>query len=495
MFFRKEEKVFSLSGTSSIVPTQDISRLWSEFYAYLLVSGFYLEGDPCGRDALNIVRGNMSEPGFRFTEGAYNPKLGTMLANGLRQRFLALMNHQDTSTQEKGLLSDIGGMFANDRSFYKLSATDLYGVALKRNFGPDDLVIAHYVAHTFGQTNFLPDATLPRLYLSLFGNIHLSHDDKILVTAPELLFGSKFGDVPTTVTALWSHMSSLTSGLMEFDYPGNLMADMLGSFMFIANNDCDQPVLTVPRMAATLYMEGITSVKRGDSYSIPARFYQMFLYGHFGNIDISRKVLFTGVLDLMVKKTGDTRRDHLFPFGSVYNKLNDSSRVYGREPRRSYILEYAIEALDSTPPSDDAEDQPPQDDDIPASNETNTHSSPASPEEKSGTTQEPSTADGGFDPSVQHPTTPIGGLVEDEDTIDLISFDKTGEGVNEDLYRRAVIALNDRLSSDDSINVAADVKDALNHWVNGYIYRAAISVTKEKIASLGLQDYLKTVSI
>jgi hypothetical protein len=85
--------------------------------------------------------------------------------------------------------------------------------------------------------------------------------------------------------------------------------------------------------------------------------------------------------------------------------------------------------------------------------------------------------------------------MDDEDTIGLISFDKTGEGVNEDLYRMAVVALNDRFKSDDSISIAADVKDALNFWVNGYLYRTAIAATKERIVSLKLQSFLKDVSI
>lgn len=481
MFFQKDEKVFSLSGTSSIVLTHDISRVWSEFYAYLLVAGLYLEGEPNGENMLSITPTLISDQGFRFSDGAYNPKIGNMISTGLAQRFNVLLNHRDLTPKEKNLLGDLNGLFVPAiKSYYNLSAKDIYSVAVSRNFSKDDLVIAHYVAQTFGQTDFLSEASLPRLYLSLFGNIHLSKEDMVTVSKPSLLFASMLEKEKIRVTALWSLLSTMTDGLTEFDYPGNVVVDMLSTFMFITNNFDSQKNLTVPQVAVSLYMETMLGGRVGYRGSMSSRFYQVFLYKHQGDIDISRKALLNVLLDLMVKKMGDTCRDHMFPSGSIYRKLVDMRRVYGREPRRSYILDYALEALDDTPLEDNGEE------DIP----------PTSPptEKLEDTKPVPSTEPGGFDPSVSHPSSPLEEL-DTEDTIDLISFDKSGEGVNEDLYRMAVVALNDRLKSDSSISVAADVKDALNFWVNGYMYRAAISATKEKIVSLKLQSFLKNVSI
>jgi hypothetical protein len=489
MFFRKDEKVFSLSGTSSIVLTHDISRLWSEFYSYLLIAGFYQEGEPCGEDSFRIRTTLISDPQFQFTDAAYDPKIGKMIAVGLTSRFNALVNHRDVTDSERNLLGDLNGLFSPEtKTYYRLSAEQIHAVAIARNFVNDDLAIAHYVAQTYGQVDFLNDATLPRLYISLFGNIHLSNDDKILVTKPSLIYNS-LGEDRIHVTALWSFFSTLTEGLSEFDYPANVMCDMLSSFLFVSNNSDAQKNLTVPKVAASLYMESLTGVSVVSRNALPARFYQVFLYGHQGNIDISRKALLNVLLDVMVKKMGDTRRSHMFPSGSIYRKLGEMQRVYGREPRRSYILDYALEALDEIPslkedPADSAE--PVEEEDNP--------STPTPLDKDEDTKRLPSTKSGGFDPSVSHPSSPLE-VMDDEDTIGLISFDKTGEGVNEDLYRMAVVALNDRFKSDDSISVAADVKDALNFWVNGYLYRTAISATKERIVSLKLQVFLKNISI
>lgn len=492
MFFKKDEKVFSLSGTSSIVLTHDISRLWSEFYSYLLIAGFYREGEPCGEDRLSIRPTLISDSQFAFTEAAYNPKLGKLITTGLTQRFHALLNHSDLTESERNLLGDLNGLFSPEiKSYYKLSANQIHSVALARNFSTNDAVIAHYVAQTYGQVDFLSETELPRLYISLFGNIHLSSEDTIKVTAPALLYAS-ISEEHTRVTALWSFLSTLIDGLSEFEYPGNVLSDMFGSFLFITNTSDWQKNLTIPKVSASLYMEALLGGNVARSGSVPARFYQMFLYGHQGNIDISRRVLLNVLLDLMVKKVGNTHRSHMFPSGSIYRKLSDTSRIYGREPRRSFILDYALEALDETPSLKDDVAEPT--DSLKDKESGDSSDTPLPDDEDEGTTRLPSTESGGFDPSVSRPTSPLAELSA-EDTIGLISFDKTGEGVDEDLYRMAVVALNDRFKSDSSISVAADVKDALNFWVNGYLYRTAISATKEQIVSLKLQKFLKTVSI
>lgn len=493
MFFKKDEKVFSLSGTADTVLMYDISRLWSEFFSYLLVAGFYREGEPTGEGSVHLVMSPIGNPRFALMPAAYAGNLGYLLAKGLHKRFQGLLNHNDLTPKERNLLGDLNGLFDDAKpSFYQLSAKDIYAVAKERNFSENDLVIAHYVAQTFGQKDFLSEATLPNLYLSMFGNIHLSREEEVVVKAPELIYGSKT-EGESTVTALWSFLSTQIDSLAEYDYPGNRLVDKLSNYMFVANDGGDQKSISAPRRAASLYMTAMTNIDTNSGGSLSSRFYQMFLYGDMGNISIARYGVFSTLLDLMVKKMGQTRRDHLFPFGSIYNKFQDSSRIYGKEPRRSYLLDYALEALDENPETTDDSEKPEKpivdgsDGDLPST--TQTPDAPEDPVEA-----DPSVEDGGFDPS--SPTPPKVGPVmgEEENTIGLISFDKTGEGVDEDLYRSAVVALNDRLKSDDSIPVAAEVKDALNFWVNGYLYRTAISATKEQIASLGLKSYLKNVS-
>lgn len=503
MYFRKDEKVFSLGGTSGVILRTDIRSLWSEFFCYLLVSGFYLEGESDQDASVHLWMKSISDERFGFGEGCYNSKIGRLLSRGLRDRFIALRAHYDLKDNERDLLADLDGIFADNAATYSyLSGKKILGVAITRELSQDMITVANYVAVTFGQRDFPSETMLPRLYLSMFGNIHLSKEDSLKVSAPELIFGSrtKRGD---KVTALWSFLSSQIDSLAEFYNPGSVVCEMLQTYSFLASTDEWDKVVTMPRASAALYLQ---SVMNGDkpslglnTISITSRFYQHFLYGKIGTIKIIRQPLFTYILNLMVKKKGkDTPLDHIFPYTTIYRRLMESSTIYGKEPRRSAILDYALEALDSDLESADSEKTSSEDEieEEITTDEVDTSENESDdlviPEEDP--TMDPSTEDGGFDPSMPPPAIPAAAPVMDEDTIDLISFDKTGEGVDEDLYRSAVIALNDRLKSDDSVPVSADVKEALNYWVNGFLYRTAITATKDQIASLGLQQYLKCVS-
>lgn len=484
MIFRKDERVFSLGATSDVMLTHDISRLWYEFYSYLLVAGFYQEGEPDVKSGIVRHMTMISDPDFGFTEACYAPQLGRMLSRGLQQRFIALMNHKDLTAEEQDLLGDMNGLFAHEYATYKkLSAKKIYGVAEKRDLDEAYKAIAHHVAMTFGQQDYLSEAEVPRLYISMFGNIHLCADDKVLVTAPLMPYGS-IAETGHRVTALWAFLSTQLDTLTAFEVPGEVLGDMLGSYAFLANTQDWQKTISVPRLANALRIRMISAIDQHPRH-IASYFYQKFLYGHVGNIDISRSALLSILLDHMVKKMGQTRHDHMFASGSLYNRLVTSQRLHDKEPRRNYMLDYALEALDEIPEETEESDE--LEDSI-------DDSQPKAEASKEQTVRDPSTATGGYDPSAPTPPGPAAETEDEEDTIGLISFDKTGEGVDEDLYRSAVVALNDRLKNDDTLKVTADVKDALNYWVNGYLYLTAISATKEQIASLGLQSYLKNVS-
>jgi hypothetical protein len=188
----------------------------------------------------------------------------------------------------------------------------------------------------------------------------------------------------------------------------------------------------------------------------------------------------------MVKMMGEVHLSCIVPPTSIYQKILTSSVIRRREHKRSVLLNYALEALDSdTETSGDEKDSSMDSEVDPSEDTTDDISS------KKKVQTDPSVEDGGNDPTLPDPAVPAVSPGMTEDTIELISFNKTGEGLEEDLYRSAVVVLNDKLKSDDEIAIDAEVKDALDHWVNGYLYRAAISVTKERIKRFGLQKYLK----
>lgn len=488
MFFKKDEKVFSLSGTSDVVRRGDIQSLWGEFFAYLLLAGFYRESEAEGEGSIGLNMEKLSSDRFRLLEAGYNPQIGDLIAKGLHQRFVALKASPDINDGELNILEDLDGIFlSTDQTYLSLSAKKLLWIAISRNLPDDYVTIAHYAAVTFGQKDFPSEAQLPRLYISIFGNIHLSREFSFKITAPTLIYGSKTED-GFVVTALWSFLSSQLDAFAELECAGYEITEQLSLMSFLASTWRWDREVSIPRFASALIISALSGIESGRGGPIAGRFYQQFLYGNTGNIAITRQRLLAYILDVMVKKMGDSHLDRLFPSKSTFRKLMDSRTIYGREPRRSALLDYALEALDSdlevgenekdTPseaqPAGEVKDELPHPSEVPE--------------------MDPSTEVGGFDPSVPPPAVPQGTPTLDMDTIDLISFDKTGEGVDEDLYRSAVVALNDRLQNDDSVPVKAEVKDALDYWVNGFLYRTAITATKDQIASLGLQEYLKNVS-
>ena len=200
------------------------------------------------------------------------------------------------------------------------------------------------------------------------------------------------------------------------------------------------------------------------------------------------------IFDLMTKspKVGDGVE--LFFDQSPLSRL-----IYGSEEVRLRALKVpsrvglsmALEALDGAPDTDDSDDGASGDGDQ-SSKEDQTSDNDAP--DPTPPVRDPAVDDGAADPGVPPPALPTGAPTLETDTIDLISFDKTGEGVNATLYRNAVVALNAKLRADASIPVTAEVRDALDFWVNGLLYRAAISSTIGQIGQLGLQKYLKAVS-
>lgn len=485
MYFNKDERVFSLSGTSGVVLHGDTKSLWSELFCYLLIAGFYTEGQ---RELSPVpVSNKISDKDFFLYNESYHHRLGRLISEGLKARHAALRTDPYLNERERMVLDQIDGLFEyRSVGFNPLSGKSFLAIAISRGLDPDMVTIAHYASVMYGQFDFPNDTYLNKLYISIFGNIHLVNPDrgdaKIKVTAPKVRFNEV---IPKrgVVSPFWAFMSSLTDGYAEMERGGQLFMEDLANYSLLAEKSLWDSAIPLPRVCGAANVAFKTGVDEAPSYSLVAQFYHNFLYGSVFNIDIIRHGVFRFILDHMVKTMGESHPTLIVPPTSIYQKIIDSRTIRTVESKRSILLNYALEALDAEldPEASDSEkktsskkDDNPEEDIPPVEEDPET---------------DPSTEDGGFDPGTPPPTVPS----MDKDTIELIPRDKTGEGLDEDLYRSAVVVLNDRLKSDDSIVISADVKDELDQWVNGYLYRAAISVTKDRIKNLGLQKYLKKV--
>ena len=474
MLFLKEEKVFSLAKSVAAPPYGDITALFQEFYCYLFVAALYREGEGVG--GIHWTISNISDKNFRLPSGSYNEGLGKMLTKGLQDRYYALSKHPDLNGIENTILLSLDGIFTSDTSWFaQLSGKDILSVAMNRSFTEEMTVIAQYLAVMLGQHDYPAPVSVPNVYLSIFGNIHVARDfyvdeitpygSKIILEEPMLRYGSMSAD-GSLVTALWSLMSSQISSLSENEYPGDSLSEKLSGFVFLGESNEFEKELPAPRYASSLYLQRVMGLGSMNPVFLSAMFYRDFLYGSNDTLTVSRTALLAIVIDLMMKKMGETHQSHLFSDMSFSRKLSAPPTLYSKTPKRPMILQFALEALDSSDELNDDQD-------------------------KETIVADPQTDDNGYDPSNPLPAIPMGNPVLDKDTIDLLSFDKSGEGVNENLYRAAVVALNDRLRSDDTLPITSEIKQSLDYWVNGFLYRTAISATKEQIAFLNLQNYLK----
>lgn len=488
MYFTKDEKVFSLTGTADVVQRTDIKSLWEEFFSYLLISGFYAESSG-GADDVHCEYQNISNSQFEVPGGVYSWKILQIISKGLHMRFMALNAHPHLNETEREVLRQLDGIYSDKNcSYFQLSASRMIGIALTRGLTDNMLIIARYTAAMFGQQDFPGTVKLPGLYLSIFGNLHLSKNeyDQVTLGEPELKYGQKLTD-DSKVTPMWAFLSAQLDHLTTTTYPGDSLCDMIAGYSLICQSAEWNKSRPMPLIVIGMRNAQRTGITLGNTSSIVSQWYQTFLYGYVGNINIIRQSVFIYILNLMVKKMDETHLSHLFSSESPYRTLRHSSTIRGKEPQTSALLEYALEALDSDLEPTKSNKKSPSE-----SKQTDSDTPPES--EELDPEQDPSTEDGGYDPSVPPPAVPSTVPVMDKDTIDLISFDKTGEGVEEDLYRSAVVSLNDRIQSDDSVPVSAFVKDSLAYWVNGFLYRTAISATKDQIATLKLDQYLKNVS-
>ena len=485
------------------IPFDDVRSLFQELFCYLLVAGLF-EESYTGIRSFNLSDNEILSREYRFRLIGGSPKLGEIIAEGIRTRVMALLAHLDVNEQERKVLGYINTLFnGSNRGYGLLRGTDFRNIALLRNFDPDMAAVAHYVGVGYGQSDFGESAVLPRLYISVFGNIHLSVEDKLIVSDSKLIYGSNSPD-GDRVTFLWSFLSAQLETLGEACAPGDLLGDMLTTLCMITPQTGSVSAIGVPKFATSLHVSRMLLGKTGSIVGLPmaTSAYKELLYGTLYSSDGTLRIvgagLFRCIIDLMMKEYNTQDETLLFNVGSEYRKLFTEDKLYIGGYIPSEYLEYALEALDSDVDEEEADkdgtnqDDPNSDDsevDGPTSKSKKSDDDTAS----SDVEEDPETSDNGYDPSVAAPAVPNDGPAMTKNNIGIISFDRTGENVDDDLYRSAVVALNDRLRADDKITISADVRDALDYWVNGYLYLAAISSTKEQINTLGLQQFLKNI--
>lgn len=493
MFFNPQEKIFSLRKTVASLPKYDLTKLWEEFYCYLLVSGLYLEGDETNN--LYRKRGPISSKDFYLESSLYHREIGRQLTQGLKERYRAIEAHEDTNDKERLFLNKINYLFSQDKGYYAdLTGKDLYSIALSRQFSDAMLTIAHYVAVTYGQKSYPEAKLLKKLYFSVFGNIHLSDEFKHLVEVPLFPYASltESGDIVTPLFSLVS--SQLLHFVSESEFSGDALCDYVSGFNFLNDSYLKGHTVTIPTQASINVMTMIMGLDDHLPIELAQKFYRDFFYGSLYEIKILRNGVLINILHAMMKKMGETQLRHLFSATSPQYLLVTREKFRRKTYSSPSLFSFALEALEAQETKDDAvspSDETPEDEssdnqDLNLDQELDDDADQDDP----SITEDPQTSPGGYDPTNSPPSDPVG-KDEDNDSIGLISLDKAGEGVDDDLYRSAIVALNDRLKQDDNLDVDQKVKDALDYWVNGFLYKASVQSTKDYLASLKLASYLK----
>jgi hypothetical protein len=520
MWFDRTEKVFSLNKTANLVLYTDAKSVFEEFFCYLLIGGLFDEGNGSN---VSIIGDTITNSGLSFGAGCYQPGLGHLISKGLKERIITLLHHLDVGETDREFLRRLDYLFSDNKGPYRsIKGSEFISIADRYKFSEDMKTIAHYVAIGYGQRDFPEAKSLPQFYLSLFGNIHLSKHDKILVSPPSLVYGTQhpIHDRKEIVSLTYSLMSGLIDGivLLRDSFHGDYLGEMFAGWSFLASPSLNRPVISVERYTAALRLARTLDIQRVYRVPMAVSSYREMLFGSLTyndtNISVNRYGLLQYLINLMVEKADVSQRSHLFCDTSAYRRLCGASEIDVDVYKTPSELSYALEALGNTSEDDedeDGENNKDKDSDATGSEDPDTKDTESQDEVPSdddpdangvmteeAPSQDPQTDTNGFDPGNPPPLSPTGAPTQDkgekkENNIDLISFDKTGEGVNEDLYRAAVVALNDRLQRDDTVRVPADKKDALDYWVNGFLYRTAIEATKEQISSLDLQSFLKNV--
>ena len=517
MFFVPDEKVFSVSKAVHNLPVSNITSLIGEFYAFLLVSGLYLEAAPWDDGSGYTVPEDNDLSGKMFSissysgDTGYNWKLSQLLSKGLKERYDAILRHPDLTSQERTLFELFDDVFGRTGGYLMVTGEQIYNTALRRGVEGSMLTVAYYTAMAFGHKSFPKETTLPALYLSMFGNIHLSEECSYSVTSPVLEFGKK--EKSLTITPFWALMSSICDSFTTSDsgwnYAGTGLADAMSNYSFISDPSY-QKNLCFPHLANVFSLEKRMGITDRHSPSLGVKMFKAYMFGdsidRFSRVGSLRKPLFLYILDHMKKKTTDVDNASMFAPSCPYARLigdtdnNPCSSSFDPIP---LVLDYALESLsaldDIDKSADDSEDKDTEGKTGKTDKPTvNPKSDSDSMGNKGNSDEDPDNDDpaddtNGFDPGATTPSEPASATGLNENTIGPISFDKTGEGVAEVIYRQMVVALNDRLQCDDDDDLVVDRKtrENLDYWVNGFLFKTAISDTKAYISVLGLQKYLK----
>lgn len=479
--FNHDEKIFSITKTDGVVAGKDARTIWAELFGYLFVAGIFFEGDSGTVQSAEVP--TLSQVGA--LGGYYDATLGNIYTKNIRLRAQAL-GRMALPEQDKALLDDLGGLFSFERKhLVGLTGKAFVSLSARYDFDEDFVTVAHYLGIMYGQRDFVAPKNIPLIYVSAFGNIHLSRNTRVSPVPGTMIYGSIVRD--NIVTPLWALVASLIDCYVAYPAPGDALTYHLANLTLLRSLPGDRryaPSRTIPSIASGWYVFSIRASGSGRSRMIE-RANAEFLFGdNLGGRPL-RVDVFSSIIHLMKEKAGFAGKSDrtLFSEGVSLDDIVSKEGYRDSGSVRKNLLSFALESLgmeadakvetsdektaglDIGSPDDDDDDVPKDDVDGGATN------SPATPP----------------------PAVPAQPVIAEKNNIGLISFDRTGEGSDDDMYRSAVVALNDRVQSDESDAISSEVKEALKQWVNGYLYRTAISETKKQMKALGLQVFFKSI--
>jgi hypothetical protein len=493
MHIDKHEKVMSLAKTTGVVFASNPSMVWGELFGYVFLACLYQEG---------VSKISPRYDTLALNSECYSAKLGQMIEKGLRERIAFLEARSATTALDKTTLEWFKAALTRTRlGGSSISARKIIGTAVRNNVSDDMKVVAHYVAMMIGTTDFPKEVTLPFIYISLFGNIYLSGQYSVRVQEPTSVFLSTLPD-GRVINPLTSFISSFARSLtdeVEFGSeesivngvrPVGSFDEVVSSYNFAGLDPADYAktflkdrVNTIPQQASVNVLMDLTQFNP-LVWTAPA---ELFYENIFTNARIAKTnnaEQFKTMLDDVVRDA-----DAKLP---VYLRARPDSDSDGGNScveavGRHALLAVALEAMgDEDGALDDentgADDQTPKGQDDPEATPEDTGSA----DDSAGDTEETDSMDQN---NFSEPT-PEGG---DENSIGRISFDTSGESDDADLYRKMVLALNDRIQADDQAPVTSDARRSLNMWVNYYLYRTPISATQRVLENLGLSEFIESV--
>ncbi len=487
MFYNEEDKIFSLKETSKVVPYDNVKKLLEEFFYYLFLAGLYVEGSQ--RDIYISDSRKLSDEGPYYSPSCYDSAIGDVIFKNLKFRILRLKNHRDVNDFERTLIDKLDNIFSPPKNVVIpiISAKDIISVAVMREFDEGALVVCKYLSRMFGQYEFGDDVTVPFIEMSKFGDIYIPkfRPSDFRLGVPSLKY-NQLTKTKDEVTGLWSLVSSIDVFSMPYgDNKGNFIVDFLANLSFISRIPNGSGQISLPRYFSAIYFGNRFFGENNEGFITDCYrklvFSDMYYSSSDKFIEIIRQPLLLYILDLMMDKLSIRSMTELF--SDIYRpSIYLKSTLKIKTVPMPEVLKYAIESLDGDGSSTDTSDNI----DSSSQKEEGSDETQNEDDDKNLSTNSDSGGENPEDDSVDDTANTV-------NTIGIISFDKEGEGINENLLRLAIVSLNERIQNQGDLDISPDNKSILQYWVNGFLYRTSIKTTIMLLKKLEIFKYLPKV--